>query len=956
MSSDRWQRVEKIFERAIELEKEERASYLDHACAGDPDLRREVEELLVSDGAQAHSLTNLVARAADRAMAPAGAACDISEDLTGTRIGPYQITSRIGAGGMGVVYQARDTQLDRTVAIKVLTPALVQDADRRRRFIREAKTASALNHPNIVTIHTITQAKSVDCIVMEFVAGQALDQSIGRKGLGLPETLKYAIQMASALTAAHAAGVVHRDLKPANIMVTESGLVKVLDFGLAKLTEPNPREGSEALKTDTTQERTIFGTPAYMSPEQAEGKRVDARSDIFSFGAVLYQMITGLQPFRGDSASSTLANVLSREPTPPSQLARSVPPELERIILRCLRKDPTRRFQHIGDVKIELEELKELTDSGAQENAGSVSAGWRTRSVLWSGLFLLALLTAAGIFYFLERAPSGPPAMRVVPLTSYQGAAITPTLSPDGNQVAFSWNGEAQDNYHIYVKVVGSSAPPLRLTSHPGGDLYPAWSPDSRQIAFVRTTDRGARLCLISALGGSERNLIDLPMVTNGPPSWSSNGKWLSFDEGLREGSRGISAVSVETGEKRMLTSNSAGLDVSPAFSPDGRSLAYVSCPGRVTSGCDVYVRELTSDLALSPGARRVTDQQAMIQALAWTSDSQTIIYSVSRCADDGPFDLWRVDPAGTQAPARIDLAGLEARYPSAARASARLVYARRKTDASDIWRYQPGKHPDRFLSSSLNEINPQFSPDGKRIAFQSSRGGGCTEIWVSDPDGSNALQLTNGLGRLQGTPRWSPDGRFIAFDSLRLDGGPDIYVIDADGGGLRCLTPFASNESVPSWSRDGKWVYFRSDRTGRSEIWKVPFQGGEALQVTDNGGRVVFASRDGETLYYMKIASTVAPLYARAVSGGAERRIIEAVLQRAFYPVEDGIYYMGPGERPGESALRFYRFASQTTETLTSIEQHVSLGLTVSPDRKTFLFSVSNPASSDLMLIENFR
>ncbi len=955
MSNDRWQRVEEVFDRAIELEKEDRASYLDHACAGDPDLRREVEEMLAADSARSHSLTNVVARAAGQALAPTSVgSSDIPPDLTGRQIGSYQITGRIAAGGMGVVYQARDTQLDRTVAIKVLPPALVQDADRRSRFIREAKTASSLNHPNIVTIHAIAQAQGLDCIVMELVAGKALDQLTGRKGLSLPNTLNHAIQIASALTAAHAAGVVHRDLKPANIMVTDSGLVKVLDFGLAKLAEPTPGEGSGAPKTDTAQEGMIFGTPAYMSPEQAEGKRVDARSDIFSFGAVLYQMVTGLQAFRGDSANSTLAAVLSQEPKPPSQVVRNVPPELERIILRCLRKDPARRFQDMGDVKIELEELKDRSESGRRDDGVSVSPAWRTKSVFLGGLFLLALLSAIGVFYFLNRVPSQSPELTVVPLTSYRGSAIMPSSSPDGNQVAFSWNGEAQDNYDIYVKVVGSSAAPLRLTSDPARDVYPAWSPDGRQIAFVRETERGARLCLISPLGGPERNLMELPLSASGQLSWSSDGKWLAVEEGTAEGPRGISAISVERGEKRRLTSNTAGLDLSPAFSPDGNQLAYVSCPGPITSGCDVYVLELSVDLKPRARARRVTDQRIMIQGVAWTSNGQSVVYAVSRCMLTGPFDLWRVDSSGTKAGARIDVAGLEARYPSLPRTGGRLVYARAKTDANDIWKYQVGTAPERFISSSLNETNPQYSPDGKRIAFQSSRGGGCAEIWVSAADGSNALQLTNGLGRLQGTPRWSPDGRWIAFDSVRLDGGPDIYVIDADGGRLRRLTPFPSNESAPSWSRDGRWVYFRSDRTGRNEIWKVRVEGGEVSQVTNNGGYVAFESWDGNRLFYLKDSNS--PLFERRLYGGPERRIIDSVFGRAFYPVKDGIYYFGPGEKPGVPALRFEDFASQRTQKLISIEQELSLGLTVSPDRKTFLFGVSNPASSDLMLVDGFR
>ena len=648
MSNDRWQRVEEIFDQAVQLDAGKRASYLDHACAGDDELRREVEQLLANDSSKAHSLTNAVANAAGRVLAPAvPGQTELPADLSGRQIGPYQVIRRIGAGGMGVVYQARDTQLDRMVAIKVLPPALVRDVERRRRFIREAKAASALNHSNIITIHAITQDEGMDCIVMEFVAGKPLEQLIGRKGVGLRDALKYAVQIADALAAAHAAGIVHRDLKPANIMVTETGLVKVLDFGLAKLTHPlrDDQAGAvSAMKPLTTEEGRIMGTAAYMSPEQAEGKAVDARSDIFSFGSVLYEMVTGRRAFQGDSNLSTLSAILNKEPAP---CGAGIPQDLEKIIGRCLRKDPARRFQHMGDVKVELEELREQTEPGHKENGIPVSPALRRKSAIWGTLSVLVVLAAIGIYYFLQRASREAPAMRVVPLTSYRDSAILPTFSPDGNQVAFSWNGETQDNYDIYVKVVGSSAEPLRLTSDPARDLYAAWSPDGRQIAFVRETDVSRHVYLVSALGGSERKVTELSFrfpTLRGYPftiSWSPDGKWLVVSEGPQEGPSGISLVSVERGEKRRLTSNTAELDYSPAFSPDGRQLAYVSCPGMYLTGGNVYLLELGSDLVPRAQPRRVTDQRTTIQGLAWTTDSQSIVYAASLCTTTGPFDLW---------------------------------------------------------------------------------------------------------------------------------------------------------------------------------------------------------------------------------------------------------------------------------------------------------------------------
>ena len=302
MSDSRRQRIDDLFQQAAELEPESRPAFLDEACAGDESLRREVESLLAHDSEDGSTLTEAVAQAAEGA-GPV-------QDLTGKRIGQYHVTGRIGEGGMGVVYRARDTELDRTVAIKVLPAERVADADRKRRFLHEAKAVSALNHPNIVTIHTIVHDGGAECIVMEYVAGRTLAEAIAKKGLPLKEALRIAIEIADAMAAAHTAGIVHRDLKPSNIMVTESGRVKVLDFGLAKLVESSAVPGSSA----NTEAGKVVGTAAYMSPEQAQGQKVDARSDVFSFGCVLYEMLTGRRAFQGDSAISTLAAIIHLEP------------------------------------------------------------------------------------------------------------------------------------------------------------------------------------------------------------------------------------------------------------------------------------------------------------------------------------------------------------------------------------------------------------------------------------------------------------------------------------------------------------------------------------------------------------------------------------------------------------------------------------------------------------------
>jgi serine/threonine protein kinase len=408
----------------------------------------------------------------------------------GSKLSHFEIVEKLGQGGVGVVYKARDLRLNRLVALKVLPPAAVFDSVRQARFQQEAQAASALNHPNIVTIYEIDSAGGVVFIAMEYVDGRTLDQLIPQKGLRYTEALQYAVQIAGALAAAHAAGIVHRDIKPANVMIAGKGAVKVLDFGLAKLTEPStPRDIAEDQPTLTMQksvseEGMVAGTTAYMSPEQAEGKKLDGRSDIFSLGVVLYEMLTGRRAFRGDTNVATMAAILNQEPKPVRDIVEALPPELDRVLTRCLRKDRDRRFQHMADLKVALEELKEESDSG-RVSAGFAPPPRRRSRALVASLAAGAALVLAAIGWMLKTPGKPPPPQAIVPLTAYIGSELFPTFSPDGSQVAFSWDGEKEDNFDIYIKQVDGGAL-VRLTTDPASDMRPAWSPDGRTIAFVR--------------------------------------------------------------------------------------------------------------------------------------------------------------------------------------------------------------------------------------------------------------------------------------------------------------------------------------------------------------------------------------------------------------------------------------------------------------------------------------
>ena len=401
-----------------------------------------------------------------------------SDALLGKLVSHYRFVDKLGEGGMGVVYKARDTHLDRFVAVKVLPAERVVNPERRRRFVQEAKSASALNHPNIITVYDIVNEEGIDFISMEYVPGKALNHLIPRRGLPLGDALKYAVQIADALAAAHAAGIVHRDLKPGNVMVSgveeqgRTGSVKVVDFGLAKLLEGSDNsdlELTESIRNEegfSTEEGTIVGTISYLSPEQAEGKRVDARSDIFSFGALLYEMVTGRKAFLGDSKVSTLSAILREEPKPVSQVVEGVPHELERIIGRCLRKNPERRFQTAADLRVALEDLKEESDSGTLGAARVIAKPrrWRFASII--GLIALFGLGAA-IMWFGRSTPKPPESLFAVPLTAHPGFEGDPSFSPDGNQIAFSWNGEKQDRLQT------SRLEPIRLLGVVVAPVFP---------------------------------------------------------------------------------------------------------------------------------------------------------------------------------------------------------------------------------------------------------------------------------------------------------------------------------------------------------------------------------------------------------------------------------------------------------------------------------------------------
>jgi serine/threonine protein kinase len=930
MRPDRWRQVELLYHSALERQEPARDAFLRDACREDEELRCEVRSLL--DQSESGLLDHPL------------------------QLGPYQIVGILGAGGMGTVYQARDTRLGRMVAIKV------SEARFSARFELEARAVAALNHPHICTLYDV----GPNYLVMEYVEGQPLHSP-----MPLAQALRLAIQMADALGAAHRKGIVHRDLKPGNVLVTESG-VKVLDFGLAKMEEPASSEEEQApASRPRTEEGMIVGTTPYMSPEQAQGKPVDARSDIFSFGAVFYEMVTGQRAFRGDNKLSILSAILKDEPRPPSSFRKMIPTELERIIARCLRKDPERRFQHMDDLRVALEEVKEESDSGT----AAIETVLPRRRWLWVAAAVAVLAFAVGIWL----RPSSEPPPRVAPLTSYYGGDEGhAALSPDGKQVAFSWSGEAHDNRDIYVKFVeaGPAAPPLRLTRGTLPDLNPAWSPDGRTIAFTRRNSAGWEIFTVPALGGPERKIVQsavpYTLAQAGAISWSADGKYVAYMERTSPNEpHAIFVVSVETHEKQRLTEPPAGYvgDFNPSFSPDGKWLAFFR---ELTAGVDELLLLPTAVSKPDGTSRLFWAAHEELGRADWTPDSRSLIFSQHRGI---AWSLWRIS-LSDQTPRPVDFPSDGAMALSIARQGRRLVCSKLITD-TNIWRRsgpaaKEKVEPHVLIASKQPDECPRYSPDGKHIAFLSGRTG-TRELWVADAEGKNTVQITSFGGPPVGNPNWSPDNRWMVFDLMK-EGHRDLYVVPAEGGGARRLTSDPSNHERPSWAHDRDWIYYSGDWGGDWQVWKIPVAGGQPVQVTRQGGREAYESPDGQFLYYAKSLGSgywregtlnpslavgpplggVAPikpgLWKVPVGGGSEIQVLEDRPMPGFWcMMTRGIFLY----------FSYYNFTTGKIvpfgEPVKGV-RYTNGGVSVSPDEKWVLETREDRWERSLELVENFR
>ena len=695
----------------------------------------------------------------------------------GETVSRYRILGELGRGGMGVVYKAEDAKLGRMVALKFLTEDLLDNPSALDRLRREARTGSSLNHPNICTVYDVEAHEGHAFVVMELLEGQPLSERIQGAPLQLGELLDLADQIASALDSAHRQGIIHRDIRPANIFVTTSGQAKILDFGIAKRTDFS--QGGPSAQSTLTGPGSPVGTVSYMSPEQARGEQLDARTDLFSFGIVLYQMATGQSPFQGGSAGELMGAILHQTPEPPSKRNPQIPLELERIIAKALEKDRDSRFQSAADLRADLKRLKRDTDSSRVSAPAGVSQPPTRRLRLWpSAATGLAIIAIAGAVWVAQnkRGDYSTSPSRETPLIGLPGSANHPSFSPDGKQLAYSWEDEeGEHGAGINVKLVGGGTA-LRLTNGPQDDYFPAWSPDGQWIAFWRALPNNSGVYVVSALGGPARRIIDLVgcwgiewlpdgqhlVVSGGPnfllPEQAGNGA-----PRATEPSR-LWLVAVDTGQQQPLTSPPAGFvgDLHPAVSPDGKTLAFTRSMAADSS--TLYL------MPIEGGPPRWLTADA--DSIAWMPDGQEVVFS------SGGGRLWRIPVAGG-APRAVTYSAERAYSPAVSRRGDRLVFVVEQ-ERDSLWRVDLTSlippsigQPIRVGNSTGGQWSPPYSPDGSKIVFNSDRSL-FDELWVEDAQGRDAVQLTKLESPNSGSPRWSPDSSWIAFDS-RSNGNADI-------------------------------------------------------------------------------------------------------------------------------------------------------------------------------------
>jgi Tol biopolymer transport system component len=839
----------------------------------------------------------------------------------GTRLGPYEILSPLGAGGMGEVYRAKDTRLAREVAIKVLPSHMASSPETRQRFEREAKMISQLSHPYICALYDVGREGETEYLVMELLEGETLSDRLAKGALPLEQTLRYGDEIADALDKAHRQGIVHRDLKPGNVMITKSG-VKLLDFGLAKAMAPAaPRGSLTSLPTQQglTQEGTILGTFQYMAPEQLEGKEADARTDIFAFGAVLYEMATGKKAFSGASQASLISAIMQNDPPPISQVQPTSPAALDRVVRACLAKDPEDRWQNAGDVGRQLRWLSDSSSSSA--GAGAVPAARRgglRQTLPWA---TAALLAVAALFLVrgLREARSVrpepvhsfllPPEKSAFRLTGDDAAPVT--LSPEGDRLVFGAGGK------LWVQPLRTGV--ATALSGTEGSRFPFWSPDGRSIGFFAE----GKLRRIDAAGGPVTTICEATNSRGG--SWSSAGE-IVFSPDIRSP---LFRVPAAGGAPRPVTRMDTKIHTThrwPYFLPDGKHFLYLaanhSAPRSEQSG--IYVASLEGGdarrlVSTYGGAQYASGWllycvETSLMALAFDADAIRVSGEPLRIADNVYFDagVWRgnFSVSGRHALAYqvaqpglggqltwLDFSGRplgkvgdrsEAYCPEISPDGRRAALVL-GDPANDIWVVELDRGiRSRLTTGAVATPAPVWSPDGSEILYTSQSQSGSFSLGAIPSDGSGKRrEVFKSVERIEPSD-WSRDGRNILVTRGNV-GASDIWVVPlADPSQARSLAASPAVEANGQFSPDGRWVAYLSSESGRNEIYVTPFPaGGAHWQVSASGGMQPRWSHDGRTLHFV---SGDGDLMAASMEARGSRLEVKEV--QTLFP---SVFYVGP-------------------------------------------------------------
>jgi eukaryotic-like serine/threonine-protein kinase len=820
MDAKRWGQIKKIYDRALDLSREERETCLAEACDSDADLRREVESLLAAHEDAGTFLQAPAFKVAAREIV-ADELSSPATQLIGRELANYRIVSLLGRGGMGEVYLAQDTRLGRKVALKLLPSQFAGDKRRVLRFEQEARAVSTLNHPNIITIFDAGQIEDIYFIATEYIDGRTLRAELKEQGrLPVRDALRIALQIVDALSTSHDIGILHRDIKPENVMVRRDGIVKLLDFGLAKLAEsmqPNPDTGAAPPPNSYLSEAgAVFGTVKYMSPEQARGQAVDARTDVFSLGVTLYEMLTGRQPFAAEVMVDQIAKLLTTEPVPLIQLAPEIPTELQRVVQQALSKEREGRQRTIDEFALQLKRIEEelqfkdrlvvsgealVAVAGASRPTGRFSARLSRRSLIAFGTVIIAMLIGGPFARRLMKSKPVPSAtvseFDPAPLTHDLASDRDPTWSPDGKQIAFTSNREGQPAIFV-MNADGSGV--RRIHNGLPVSEGAIWLPDGR----IRFSD--ARNTYTMKPDGSEVVRLNY----SGEPS--PDGRQILFAKEVIPGEGNELFVANADGRNpRRLTHNKI-TDTESRWSPDGRKIVYTSFPDGPWPKGSICV--INSD---GSGLTRLTNERLEAGISLWSPDGTRIAFSVIN--DQNAIYVMNAD-GRNQMKLTYQMKDL-GRF-SWSPDGKKIAYATDFEGNNEIYVINSDPSRQTNITHHLAEDTyPSWSPDGKKIAFTSNREGR-RALYVMNSDGSEQRKVLNDVP--DQAIGWSPDGLRFAFSRKDLE-HTNLYLANADGGNVVRLTSDAANKGGPQWSPDGRSIVFTQDRDGYQQLYAIDLE-----------------------------------------------------------------------------------------------------------------------------------